>query len=279
MTDKAAELSRSADSSDLLDKAVRVGIVSYGVVHLLIAWLAVRLAFGDSAGKASSSGALAEIAQKPLGQVTLYVVAAGFVALVVWQGIEAAAGHRDEEGKKRLVKRVTSAGKAVIYGALAFSAAKTAAEGGGGGGGSTGGGGGGTDSMTASVLGWPGGQLLVSLVGLAVIGVAGALVWRGLSEKFLKKLDAEGRSGDSGRAFVIFGKVGYVAKGVSLAVIGGLFLWAAWTSNAKKSGGLDAALRQVLEQPFGSALLVALAAGIACFGLFCFAWARHLDRS
>jgi hypothetical protein len=34
----------------------------------------------------------------------------------------------------------------------------------------------------------------------------------------------------------------------------------------------------VLEQPFGVPMLLVLAAGIACYGLFAFAWARHLDR-
>jgi hypothetical protein len=33
----------------------------------------------------------------------------------------------------------------------------------------------------------------------------------------------------------------------------------------------------VLQQPFGPVLLVLIAAGIACYGLFCFARARHLS--
>jgi nitrogen fixation-related uncharacterized protein len=34
----------------------------------------------------------------------------------------------------------------------------------------------------------------------------------------------------------------------------------------------------VREQPFGQVLLVAIAVGIACYGLFAFVWARHLSR-
>ena len=45
-----------------------------------------------------------------------------------------------------------------------------------------------------------------------------------------------------------------------------------------KSGGLDVALHKVLQQPFGGPMLFLIAAGFACYGLFCFAWARHLDR-
>ena len=52
----------------------------------------------------------------------------------------------------------------------------------------------------------------------------------------------------------------------------------ALTHNAKKSGGLDVALHKVLQQPFGPFLLGLIAVGIGCYGLFCFARAKHLSR-
>src|SRR5680860_1410463 len=218
---KADDLGRKADDSDLFDHAVRVGLVSYGVVHLLIAWLALQLALGDGAGSASGSGALNELAQKPFGAVLLWIAGAGFFVLVLWKLSEALLGHRDEDGAKRLFKRATSAGKAIIYGGLGASALKIAN-------GTDGSSGGGTDTLTSRLMALPFGALLVGALGLAVLG--------------------------------------------------GLFVYAAWTHDPKKSGGLDQALKTVLEQPFGSPLLIVMAAGLACFGLFCFAWARHLDR-
>lgn len=262
---------RKAEDSDLLDHAVRVGLVSYGVVHLLVAWLAVQLTTAQGSGQASNSGALHQLAQSGLGRWSLYVVAAGFAALVVWQGIEAVAGHRDEEGGKRVWKRVVSGVKVVIYAVIGWSALSIAT-------GSSGGGGGGTDTYTAKVMSMPAGPWLVGAVGLVVIGVGMALVYRGWSEKFLNKLTGEGKSGQSGRAYTWFGKAGYTAKGIALAIIGALFVSAAWTHDPQKSGGLDQALSKLLQQPFGAPMLIAVAAGIACYGLFCFAWARHLDR-
>lgn len=270
VTAHAEELGRKADDSTVLDQAVRVGLIAYGVVHLLIAWVALQLAFDDRSGDASSEGALSQMAQTPVGGALLYVVAAGFGALVLWQLTEAVAGHRDEEGKKRTVKRVGSALKVVLYGSLGWSALKVAS-----GGGSSGDG---TDTLTARIMAMPGGQVLVALVGLGVLGYGARLVYRGLSESFMDKLKAKGRTGASGKAFVTFGKAGYVSKGLALFVVAGLFLWAAWTHDPKKSGGLDQALSQVLQQPFGSTMLIVLALGIACYGLFAFAWARHLDR-
>lgn len=270
VTAQAHDLGHRAGNSDKLDLAVRVGLIAYGIVHLVIAWIAVQLALGDRSGNASSDGALSQMAQNPLGGILLYVVAAGFAALVVWQLTEAVAGHRDEEGKKRLAKRAGSAGKAIIYASLGWTALKIAM-----GGGSSGDG---TDTITAKIMSMPAGQVLVGLVGVAVIAFAAHHIYRGLSESFMDKLDSGGRSGDRSKAFVLFGKAGYVAKGLAFLVVGGLFIWAAWTHDPKKSGGLDQALQQVLEQPFGAPMLIALAVGFACYGLFTFAWARHLDR-
>ena len=270
MSATASRIGRRTENSAAFDHAVRVGLIAYGVVHLLIAWIALQLAFGQNQGSASSKGALSELAKSPMGGVLLYVVAAGFGALVVWQLLEALTGHRDERGNKRTFKRVGSGLKVVLYGTLGLSALKIAM--GGGSGGSH------TKAMTAKLMDMPGGQLLVGVVGLAILGFAARLIYRGLSEDFADKLDIEGRLGDSGKAFITFGKIGYVSKGLAFFIVAALFLWAAWTHDPQKSGGLDQALHKLVQQPFGTPMLIALAAGIACYGLFAFAWARHLDR-
>lgn len=270
ITGKKERLSRKAEDSDLLDHAVRVGLVSYGIQHLLIAWLAMNLVFGDRSGQASNSGALHQLAGSGLGQTSLYVVAAGFVALIVWQGIEAAIGHHDEDGAKRHWKRFVSAVKVGIYATLGVSALKVAT--GSSSKGSS------TDTWTARLMSAPGGVILVALVGAIVVGVGVALMWRGWTEKFASKLDSKGKSGKDGSAYLLFGKAGYLAKGFALGLIGALFLYAALTHDPDKSAGLDRALSQLLEQPFGGPMVAAVAVGIAGYGLFCFAWARHLDR-
>jgi hypothetical protein len=270
ITAKAGLVGQRAKHSDLLERAVRVGLVAYGVVHLLVAWLAVKLAFGGSDQSASSQGAMHELASTGLGRVSLYVVAGGLLALVVWQLIEAVGGHHGEDGRKRVFKRLASAGKAVVYGTLGVSALKVAI--------GSGSSGGGTDSTTAKLMSLPAGPLIVALIGVAILVVAAALFYRGISEGFADKLDFDGRTGNDGRAYLLFGKIGYASKGVALAIIGGLFIWAAVTHDPQKSGGLDQALRELQDAPMGTPLLVAVAAGIACFGLFCFAWARHLNR-
>ena len=269
ITDKAEQLGKRAHSSDMLDHAVRAGLVAYGLVHLMIAWLALQLAFGDKSGAASSTGALHALAKQPFGQVLIWLVAIGMFILVAWRLIEAALGHREVDGAKRTRKRLASFGKAVVYGSIAVSGLKVAI-----GSGSKGG----TDSTTAKLMDLPAGQWIVVAVGLAVIGYGLSLVFRAWNDDFAKHLDAQGKSGDSGSAYLMFGKVGYNAKGIAIGIVGGLFVYAGLTHEAKKSGGLDQALQKVLEQPFGPYLLAAMAAGIGCYGLFAFARARHLSR-
>lgn len=266
---------QQVDSSRTLDRGVRAGLVAYGVVHLIIAALGVQLAFtGDGSGTASQQGAFAQIARTGPGQLVLWVIALGFAALVVWQVIEAVVGDRRSEGREELVHRVTATGRAVLYAVLASGAASRAA--GGSSGGSTGRSS--SDSLTARLMAAPGGQLLVGAVGLGVVAVAGVLVHRGWTEGFTKHLDAGATTGERRRPILLLGKAGYLAKGVALATIGVLFLVAAVQHDPQESGGLDVALHELLRQPFGVVVAGAVSLGLGCFGLYCFAWARHLRR-
>ncbi|QCW50945.1 DUF1206 domain-containing protein [Nocardioides dongxiaopingii] len=260
-----------AENSEALDWLAAAGLIALGVVHVVVGWLAVQLALGDREGSASSSGALKQLAEQPFGAILVWLVALGMALLVVWQVVKVVAGHRDEEDdKKRLAKRAISGGKAVVYAVIAFSAVQVAT--------GSGGGGGGTDSTTAKIMNLPGGQLIVGAVGLGIIAVGVALLVMAWKEKYLDRLDAEGRSGRTGTIYRWLGRVGHVAKGIALGIVGGLFLYAAVTHEPDKSGGLDQALTKVLDQPFGPVLLTLMGLGFAAYGVFCFAWARHLDR-
>ncbi len=281
------QAAQRAHQSDTLEVAIRVGLVAYGVVHVLVGWLAVQVAFGEKSKQASSTGAMHTLAAQPLGEVLVWVVAIGLFALVVWRGLEAWQSWYFEDGADRLKSVAGQLLKAVIYAVLAFTALTTAlgASGGGGGGGGSGGGSGGkggggggsTDSLTAQLLAMPGGTLLVSAVGLGVMGYAGYYVWQGWSDKFLEKLDGAPKRREVSKAYRLLGKAGFISKGVAIGVIGGLFVYAAMTHDPKKSAGLDQALQEIAQQPFGQVLLVAVGVGIACYGVFCFARARHVS--
>ncbi|MDP2771909.1 MAG: DUF1206 domain-containing protein [Nocardioides sp.] len=255
-------------NQDALDIAGRVGLAAYGLVHLVVAWLALQLAFGDREGSASSTGAVHELAQQPLGGSLVWAVAVGMFLLAIWRVFDGLAGKVGDDGSDRAKAAAVGIGKAVLYATVGFSAVKVAT-------GSGSSKGSGSDTMTAKVMQWPGGQLIVAAVGLAIIGYGGWLVYVAWSERFLKKIDGKDQSGQTGTAFTWLGKAGYAAKGVAIGVIGSLFVYAAATHEAKKSGGLDQALQKILQQPFGPVLLTLVAAGIAAYGLFAFARAKQ----
>lgn len=270
MTDVKPTTGR-AGNSEALDHVIRGGLVAYGVIHILLGWLAVQIAFGEKTKQASGTGALEYLAKQPLGAVLIWVVAIGMVALVIWRLLEAWQAYRTEDGTDQIKGVVSQLFKGVVYAVLAFSALQVAV-------GQSGGGGSGTDSMTADLMKMTAGQLLVGAVGLGVLAYGAYYVYQGWTEKFLQKLDGHPHNPDVSNAYRLLGKAGFVAKGIAIGLIGGLLLYAALTHEPKKSAGLDQVLHEIAQQPFGQIMLTLVGAGIACYGLFAFARARHFDR-
>lgn len=127
-----------------------------------------------------------------------------------------------------------------------------------------------TEDVTATIMGAPGGRLLVGVLGLLIFGVAGYHVYKGWTKTFLE--DLREHPGDWA---VRSGQAGYVAKGTALFVVGGFFVVAAWKADPDQAAGLDGALKTLKEQPFGPTLLTVVAIGIAAYGIYSFARARY----
>ncbi|WP_158579973.1 DUF1206 domain-containing protein [Geodermatophilus marinus] len=276
-TGRAAGAAGRAGDSDALENLARVGLVAYGVVHLLIAWLALQLAWGGgSQEQADQAGALAVLAEQPLGTPLLWVLGIGLVALAAWQLAEVlrwrgALSSSGDARKKAVGKIVKSVARAVVYAALAVTALRYAT--GGGSSGSS------QQQQVSGVFGWPGGRWLVAIAGLVVIGVGVHHVVKGVTKKFLEQIELSRASAGTRRVVTRLGQVGYPAKGVALGVVGGLFVWAAITFDPAKASGLGGAMRTLLEAPFGQVLLTLVALGIAAFGAFVLARARYPERT
>lgn len=246
---------------------VSVGLVSYGIVHLVLAWISAQVALGGGGGgEASSTGALKELGQQPFGIVLLWVMAVGLLALVLWQVLEVIGGKPGADTKDQLKNRAKAAGKAVVYLLLGLTAARIAT-----GAGSSSGSGQAQETLTARLMSVPFGRLLVVAVGLAVLAVGISQIVKGVRRKFV----TDDLAGGVAPWVARLGTIGWVAKGVALILIGVLFCWAAAKHDPKKAGGMDAALGTLRDQPFGTALLLAMAIGFAAFGVYCFVWARN----
>lgn len=259
---------QAATHSRPFELAARAGYSISGVLHLLIAYIIVGLAFG-SAGNADQSGALATLSAQPAGAVALWLTAAGLVALALWRIAEAVLGsHPSEPGQEHdgaydVFDRIKSIALAAIYVGIALAAVRFAN------------GGGQSNSsqntgLTARLLqnGW--GKAVLLITAAAIIGVGGYHVYKGLSTKFEDDLTVSG----GGPLITPLGIAGYTAKGIVLGGAGILLVVATLTADPAKGAGLDAAVKSLGQAPFGKALLIAAAIGFAAYGAYCFVLAR-----
>ena len=267
-TNADSKAQQVGDSASLAVLA-RAGLIAYGVVHLLIGWLALQIAWGALASKSTDvSGALRTLADKPFGKILLVLVVVGFVALALWQASETIWGYRNCEGAVRVRKQVTSGVKTVFYAALGISAASVAL---------------GLGSWisqsqqqtTSGVLAWPAGRVIVVVTGLIIIGIGVAGVVKGVKKSFGEEIDTSSMSPVARKVVARLGQVGYIAKGVALGVVGGLLSYATLTFERQKAQGLDGALHAILAQTFGKFLLTAVALGFLAFGLFALLESRY----
>jgi hypothetical protein len=253
--------SSTANAQRGWELAARAGYAVSGVLHILIGVLALRVALGSGAQQADQSGALGTIAGTPLGGLVLWFSVVALAALGAWQVAKAFRAGAD------VGDRAKAAGRAVIYLALALTALSFARGGGSSSSAQT-------ADMTATLMSAPGGRLLVGAVGVAIVAVGAYHVYKGWKKKFLEDLQRL-PSHPAGPAVRRLGEVGYIAKGLALAIVGVLFVTAAAQADPTNATGLDGALHTLRDQPAGVLLLVVVALGFVAYGVYSFVRARY----
>ncbi len=263
---------RRAGNSEWLDRVARIGFAARGVLYLTVAFLAASIAVGRAGQTADKQGAVKALSDTHLGVALLVVIVVGFVGLGLWQATEALWGKRQEHNDaKRAGKRGRCAARAVLYVVLAGTAASVLLSGGE----AKGGGDQKEHTWTARVLDVSGGRLLIGLAGLAVVGAGVFLVASGVRRKFEKHLDTGAMPTGLCKVARVGGLLGYTARGVVAALAGLLLVKAALDYDPQEAKGVDGTLRTIADQPYGKALLLLAAAGLAAFGLFSFVEARY----
>jgi uncharacterized membrane protein YidH (DUF202 family) len=262
-------------NSDGAEWWARFGFVARGVVYLIVGFIALQIAWAERPGtEASKDGALRAIAERPFSGVLLVVLAVGLAGYAAWRFSEALWGKRDETDEhKRTLKRLGSAAKGLIYVGALLSTVRFI-----GGGPDSGGSGGNQEleeSWTAAALGLPGGRLWVGAAAVVLIGVGGWLAYRGIGQKYEKRLDTHEMGAVTGRVVDVVGVVGLTARGAIVGFAGYLLLRAALDYDADEAAGVDGTLRELADQPFGQAILTVLGVGIACYGLYSWVEARY----
>jgi len=270
-TVRAAARAEDVATSPWIDRAARLGFGGRGVIYVIIGVLAAQIALSDNSDEnANRQGALQAIADKPLGKVLLVVLAIGLAGYVMWRFSDAIWGEkRETDAKKRTAKRLSSAGKGLVYAAFCASTISVIA-----------GSGANQDEQTektwtAKVLGWPGGRGIVTVIGLAVVAGGLYLVYQGVTRKFEKKLATREMSPTTRTVERVLGTFGVAARGVVFALAGLLLVKAAADFDPNEAQGIDGTLRTIANRPYGQVLLILAAVGLVAFGAFSFFEARY----
>ena len=107
---------RRASHSPAAHFLARAGLTARGVIYILIGWVAVLVALGQSKREADQLGALQLLAGKSYGLVSLWLLGIGFAAYALWRLSEAAFGVTGE--RPGAGPRLKSLGRAIIYAGL-----------------------------------------------------------------------------------------------------------------------------------------------------------------
>jgi Domain of Unknown Function (DUF1206) len=272
---RLVENAREVTDHPVLEAVARVGLVAYGVLHLLIGWLAVQLARGSSRTDADQTGALQAVAGTPGGTVLLWLIGLGMLALSLWQAGEVLLWWRGLfDPRHRLRTAFVCAkclAKAAVYAVLGVTALLFGL---------------GLEyeaddrfrELTGETLEVPGGALLVHAVAAAVVAVGLYTLVRGVTGGFMKDVDLPAAPDRWEPLIEAVGRVGYVAKGIAFGLVGVLLWQAASTADVSTATGLDGAMTAIASVGAGPWLLGAVAAGFAAFGVYALARARYPDR-
>lgn len=258
------DMTRGTDSvrrSDSYHALVGAGLVSYGVVHLILASIALHVAL-TGGGDASQQGALKQLAQHPLGVVALWAMAVNLLALCVWQILEATIKRAGHHSAHQLRRRLSSGGRSVVYLALAVSAARVAM-------GSRSSSGQSEETVSARLMSVPFGRFLVAAVGVAVIAVGVSQIVKGVRRTFRDDL-----SGRGGPGVLWFGRR-ILRQG--LGVGSGRPALRLGSLDARREEGRRHGRRagHPPEPAVRSGAVERGPLGIAAFGVYCLYWARN----
>ena len=229
------------------------------LLHIIVGAIAIALAFGHP-GEAEATGAIEQLAANPWGPALMWACLIACAGLSLWQLSEATLRARRLPRKERIGKLISSGFLAIAYGSVGLSFGGFAV-------GLRSDSGESTRDVSAALLTNPFGGVILSALGLTVIGVGIYFVVKGFRRGFKEELfhfDGTRR----GKLIDSLGVTGHVAKGIALFLAGLLFAIAAAKHTPEESTGLDGSLKALRDHAYGPYLLFAIGAGFICYGIF-----------
>jgi hypothetical protein len=253
------------------DRAARFGLAARSVVYLILAYLVVRISLGalgepTTSRTADGPGVAQAVAAQTGGRVVVFVLGIGLLLFALFSALDALLHHnRERPEAKRWANRALSVWTVLVY--LAFGAYCLATAFG-----AT------SDNATrndqrstewsARVLRWPLGQVWLFLLGAVLLVSAAVLLVEAARRSFCGQLDMRRLRGRIRPVTIALGTTGYVGRAALFGIVGGFVVNAAITEDPHHGTGVDGSIRILAATGYGAALLAALAAALACYGVY-----------
>jgi hypothetical protein len=266
MSMRSVSASAEAEAADWRSAVARVGLIGRALLYLVFGLFAVDVATGGG-GSETTEGALERFAGGTYGKVLLIALCVGLVALVAWKVLQAAAGDPVEGSE--VTDRAEFAIKGFVYAGILAAAVSVLIANWDSSSGQATGGGSSQQEATATVLDWPGGQFLVIAAGLGIVLSGLSELWlHAWKTKFMQRIDTSRLSQEAGEGIETAGRAGYVAKGVTTAIVGGFLVIAGWQHDSSDTTGLSGAISELGDAGWGGVLLWVVAIGMFGFAAF-----------
>lgn len=259
-----AQVERAANSA-WMDRVTALGFIAKGVTYAIVGGYALALATGHGGGFLDADDTPRAVKRQPFGTALLVLLALGLACHALWRFAEAAYARFEGDGRvKTAVKRVGAVGSGLVAVALSITAFEhirgRVRDGG---------------SWIQRVLRWDHGDWLIIAVGIGFVIAGGYQLYRAVTEKFREKIETHEMSATERRWLLRISRFGVAARGVTLPVVGWLFIKAGLDANAQQATGTGAALREISRQSWGTALLALVAIGLLAYALFMAVNARY----
>lgn len=254
-----------------IEYVARAGYLAIGIVYAIVGFLAIHAAV-SAARSPDTRDALETVLGVPFGRVLLGLLAIGLFSYAAWRFVQA---WWDTERKgqewKGLFIRIGYVFSGIAYIALGIASLVMAIRGGGSGSsdGSRNG------EHAAEVLQWPGGWIVLIIIGGIVVTVGIVHFVKAYNADFMRDYEHTEMSPVERNWAKPVGQFGLAARGVTFCLIGLFIALAGWRTNAGEVKGLGEAFAIVSAQPFGQVMLFIVAAGFVAYGLFCLSQARY----
>lgn len=254
------------------ERVARIGLLSRAANYTVLAVLVIVVMLGRGDPEVDRRGAVESLASSAIGRVLLILLCVGFAAYVVWQLLRAATRRSDQSSAANAGRRLLAIATAILYAGFLVSTVRVLL------------GNAGQspqqdqDALTGRLLSSGGaGRLLVTLGGVAVVVVGLALLGYAVSRRFKLPLNLHALGLRARQAVTALGVAGQSARGVVFVVIGGLVISAGLAADPSRSKGLDASLKTLAGEPFGTLALGAIALGFIAYGAYSACEARFRD--